>query len=81
MRLALTFLLSLSLALPAWAEPSNPGWSVIGTGGLMVNDMFGDLHDRWHTSSNVVSILYGAEDRAARGTAPGEVIELQPEDW
>ncbi|SDO12662.1 hypothetical protein SAMN05216196_103469 [Lutimaribacter pacificus] len=50
---------------------------LIGRGGVIVNDSFGDLHDRWRTGSAVGSRVWGPEWTGRAPEGFGRLLELR----
>lgn len=75
--------LGLSLLLlattPARAGEWLDDWRPVGVGRLLVNDLFGDTRDRWHTGSGVLSFGFARDPDAAERLpgSPFDLVELR----
>ena len=75
MRFAFHAIVSILLLV---TTPLNAGERVnLGFGRLLVNDVFGDQYDRWHTGSGVVSALRGPEGTQGFANTFGALIEYR----
>lgn len=62
-------------ALPVAAEDA--GFTYLGNGRLLNNDVIGDGEDRWRTGSYSISVLYGSEWQGDLTSRPLDVIEFR----
>lgn len=62
-------------ALPVAAEDA--GFTYLGNGRLLNDDVIGDGEDRWRTGSYSISVLYGSEWQGDLTSRPLDVIEFR----
>ncbi|MBV7410466.1 lipid A-modifier LpxR family protein [Maritimibacter sp. DP1N21-5] len=79
LRLVVLIVLGLGgglVALPARAQ-ADAGWGFVGWGALSNNDFYGDRQDRWQTSSNSLSLLFGPKGLRSPPYEFGRLFELR----